>query len=57
MRKEHYLRGKPRNTHFRSWEAWRKYNAYLHMHHIKHARANFVTINGRRHKVHCHKCV
>jgi hypothetical protein len=49
--KEKYLPGKPKNTHFKSEEDYKKYLAYIHIHNIPHAKGSYVWIAGKRHKV------
>ena len=36
---------------FKSKEAYDKYEAYIHIHHIPHKHRNYVIINGKKHKV------
>ena len=55
-RKERYLSGPARDTHFKSMEDYRKFLAYLHIHNIPHHKANYVYINGKRRKVMCKRC-
>ena len=37
--------------HFKSKKAYKKYTAYIHIHHIKHKHRKTVIIHGKRHKV------
>ena len=41
----------PEDLHFRSKEAYRKSNAYRHIHGIRAPKRKTVTIRGKRHKV------
>jgi hypothetical protein len=50
------LPGKAKDTHFKSWDAWRKYTAYLHIHNIPHHKVQKVWIDGKVHKVTCPEC-
>lgn len=44
---EKYLSGKDVDTHFKNKEAYRKYMAYIHIHHIPHHKGKVVWIDGR----------
>ena len=46
-----YRRGKPRDIHFKSEKAYRKFLAYIHIHRIPHRKGRYVYIGGRKHKV------
>jgi hypothetical protein len=37
--------------HFKSKKAYKKYEAYIHIHDIPHKHHKFVVIHGRKHKV------
>ena len=45
----------PFKTHryreFADWESYRKWLAYVNIHHIKHDTNTFVVINGKLHKM------
>jgi hypothetical protein len=45
----------PYKTHkykrFKSKEAYRKYQAYIHIHKIPHSHHKYVRIKGKKHKV------
>ena len=41
----------PKTEHFRSKKAYRKYIAYIHIHHIPHRHHKFVFIKGWKHRV------
>ncbi len=55
-KKQVYLPGKPKDTHFKNMEAFRKYTAYLHIHNIPHHKAQSVYIAGMPHKLNCKEC-
>ncbi len=37
--------------HFRNKEAYRKFVAYIHIHHIKTRKPKYVIIGSRKHKI------
>ena len=37
--------------HFKNKEAYDKYEAYIHIHHIPHKHRNIVMIHGKKHRV------
>ena len=41
----------PRVRHFKSKKAYRKFVAYIHIHHIKTRKPKYVVIAGRRHRI------
>ncbi|MHB8552483.1 MAG: hypothetical protein ACYDAO_02705 [Thermoplasmataceae archaeon] len=53
---EKYLSGKDVDTHFKNKEAYRKYMAYIHIHHIPHHKGRVIWIGGKKHLKKCRNC-
>ena len=37
--------------HFKNRKAYNRYEAFIHIHHVKHKHRKFVVIGGKKHRV------
>ncbi|TLX66568.1 MAG: hypothetical protein E6L03_09005 [Thaumarchaeota archaeon] len=47
----HHKIGNPKPLHFRSMRAYKRYLAFIHIHHVSKGQHNPVFIKGRKHEV------